>query len=68
MPKLVDKKTGQEIELGSIRTSFRGDKLKILNFTAPHKPGSTGKVYTRDIDNGWTQEYYPGVVGAKIAL
>ena len=40
--------------------SFRGEVHTITGGRAPHKPGSTGKVWTSD-----EGEYYPGVFDMK---
>ena len=40
--------------------SFRGESYVITGGRPPHKPESTGKVWTSD--NG---EYYPGVFGLR---
>ena len=43
--------------------SFRGEVHTITGGRAPHKPGSTGKVWT---SNGHDEgEYYPGVFDMK---
>lgn len=62
--KLVNEKTNREIKMGSIVKDFRGDKLKVIGFTPPHKPSSTGRV--RVSENGYETEYFPGVINAKI--
>lgn len=59
--KLVDEKTGKEVTLPYNTLDFRGDKITVTGFKAPHKSGSTGKIYTKD-----GGEYYPGVAGLKI--
>ena len=40
--------------------TFRGETCTIVDGRAPHKPGSTGRVYTAD-----GREYYPGVFDMK---
>ena len=59
--KLVDKKTGQEVRLPYETVDFRGDKIVITGYQAPHKRGSTGRIYT---DDGGS--YFPGVADLKI--
>ena len=48
--KLVDKKTGQEVRLPYETVDFRGDKIVITGYQAPHKRGSSGRIYTDDGD------------------
>ena len=61
--KLVDKKTGQEVRLPYETVDFRGDKIVITGYQAPHKRGSSGRIYTDDGDQ-WS--YFPGHAGLKI--
>jgi hypothetical protein len=60
-PRLVDKDTGEEIKLPATLKDFRGDEVIIVDFQAPHKPSSTGRVYTKDGNS-----FFPSVVNAKI--
>ena len=59
--KLVDAETGEEINLPATVKDFRGDDVEVVDFTAPHKPGSTGRIHTKD-----GMSYFPGVINAKI--
>lgn len=55
---------GTRVKAGDTVTSFRGDTYKVQYITAPHKPGSTGRIGVRakgDVDGA--AEYYPGVFG-----
>ena len=54
-------KDGQEVRLPYETVDFRGDKIVITGYQAPHKYGSTGRIYT---DDG--MEYFPGVADLKI--
>ena len=54
---LCDEATKARIGTGTTRNGFRGN-YRIDGGRAPHKPGSTGKVWT---DKG---EFFPGVVNA----
>ena len=69
---LVDEKTGEEIPIGTIRKSFRDEDYKVLSFTPPRHAGSNGKVYVEAVHSDdqpvWQQEFFPGVIGAKIIL
>jgi hypothetical protein len=60
-PRLVDKDTGEEIKLPAKLKDFRGDEVIVVSFEAPHKPSSTGRVYTKDGNS-----FFPSVVNAKI--
>jgi hypothetical protein len=46
---------GQPVTAGEILEDFRGDQARVTGGQAPHKPSSTGKIYT---DAG---HYYPSV-------
>lgn len=46
---------GQPVTAGEILEDFRGDHARVTGGQAPHKPSSTGKIYT---DAG---HYYPSV-------
>lgn len=59
---LADEKSGRWIETGDTVVTFRGDAYVCVGGRAPHKPGSTGKVWCRR--GGSETEFYPGVVGA----
>jgi hypothetical protein len=59
--KLVDEKTGEEVTLPYETLDFRGDKMTVISFRAPHKPSSTGRIYTKG-----GGEYFPSVAGLKI--
>jgi hypothetical protein len=61
MAKLIDELTGKEIKKGDELTDFRGDKAIFRSFSEPHKPSSTGKVYTNRLGGS-----YPSVYGLKI--
>jgi len=56
---LVDDATGDPIRRGTVR---RG--LAVEGGRAPHKPSSTGRVWTVSEDGG-RGEYFPSVVGAR---
>jgi hypothetical protein len=43
------------VNAGEILEDFRGDQARVTGGQAPHKPSSTGKIYT---DAG---HYYPSV-------
>lgn len=58
--KLVTK-DGQEVVLPLRTQDFRGDEMIVTGYKAPHKYGSTGRIYT---DDGMS--YFPGVADLKI--
>ena len=58
--KLVTK-DGQEVVLPLRTQDFRGDEMIVTGYKAPHKFGSTGRIYT---DDGMS--YFPGVADLKI--
>lgn len=62
----VDLKTGRpvEVKVGDVVTDFRGDVWTVKGFTAPHRPGSTGRVHCADKD-GFDRAFYPGVIDAE---
>ena len=60
MQQLINK-TGQAVTLPATLKDFRGDSVRVIGFTAPHKPSSTGRVHTSD-----GMSYYPSVVGCRI--
>jgi len=64
---LVLEGEGQPVEQGMILTSFRGERFRVTDGRAPHKPGSTGRVYCVAVDDqadGPSSEFYPGVIKA----
>jgi hypothetical protein len=61
MTKLINAKTDEEIKVGDVVTDFRGDKHKLVAWTRPKHPGSTGRVTLSD-----NRVVYPSVIGAKI--
>lgn len=55
-----DSDLAEPVLKGSTAISYRGHAAVIIGGRAPHKPGSTGKVWTAD-----GREYYPGVFDMK---
>lgn len=53
---------GQAVELDETVVDFRGEDATVQGGRAPHKPGSTGRVYV-DEGNMYEGEYFPGVYG-----
>jgi len=54
---LIHDATGKPVAHGDTLKTFRGDEHAIRGGAAPHKPGSTGKIYTG------SSEYFPSVFG-----
>lgn len=50
---------GTPVNQGEILEDFRGDQARILGGQAPHKPSSTGMIYTS------AGNYYPSVFNCK---
>ena len=66
MAKLVHEKTGIEVTANEVLTDFRGDTATFKSFDEPHKPSSTGRVYTQPNDEEYSNSSYPSVFGLKI--
>lgn len=67
--KLIDTKTGRELQIGEIVTTFRGESRKLTDWEAPLHEGSTGRVYLRSLDEDdffGDHGYFPSVVNAQI--
>lgn len=59
------KSAGDAVEVGDEVRDFRGDLVKVLSITEPHKPSSTGRVYAEDSNKGFKSEFFPGVINAE---
>lgn len=55
---LKNVRTGQPVTRGQTLQDFRGERAAIVGGRAPHKPSSTGHIYT---EHG--RELFPGVFG-----
>ena len=62
---LIYEGTKEPVKVDDIVKTFRGDVVRVVSFREPHKPSSTGRVYVKHDDHGWSSEYFPGVIGAK---
>ena len=62
--QLVYSKNGKAVETGDI-VKLRDGKAVVEYITKPHKPASTGRVGIKYIENKWTMEYFPSVIGAE---
>lgn len=63
--KLVNTLSGDEVKVGHRVHMHNGGIVEITDIVKPHKPSSTGRVYVKDLEEGWTASYFPSVVGAK---
>jgi hypothetical protein len=61
--QLVYTKTNVPVETGDI-VKLRGRRAVVEYITEPHKPASTGRVGIKYVENKWTMEYFPSVIGA----
>ena len=57
--RLVHEETGKEIEIGQKVMSFRNEEFTVLSIEKPHKPSSTGRIYTE------AGGRFPSVYGCK---
>lgn len=65
--KLVDSKSGKPIPIGSLRSTFRNEVVKVLDFDpVVRNPNSSGKVLIRARDAKFEELIYPSVIDAKI--
>ena len=52
-------RNGQPVAAGDLLEDFRGNTSRIIGGQAPHKPASTGKIYTS------AGNYYPSVFNCQ---
>lgn len=62
---LIHEKTGEPIKIGETLTDFRGATATLTGGNPPHKPGSSGFVFTTRTPGGSTRESYPSVFNLK---
>lgn len=60
---LVSEKTLKPACIGQRVKSFRGEYATLEGGRAPHKEGSTGKVWVKEAGSTSQREYYPSVYG-----
>lgn len=60
-------KAGDEVRLGDVVKTSRGNTVTVSYFKEPHKPSSTGKVVVKlpEFPNSFGREFYVGVIGAE---
>ncbi len=61
--QLVDKETGEEIKVGDVRSTGKGESVTITGLQPPHKASSQGKVSVKSVEQEWQQQFYASVVG-----
>lgn len=58
---------GKAIKKGQVVKDFRGEPHKVMGFAPPHKPSSSGRVYTKHGDDFEHEgSFFPGVINASI--
>ena len=64
--RLIYESNQREVKTGDT-VHLDGNAYTVYSFSEPHKPASSGKVFIRPIsnENGFSAEYYVGVIGAK---
>jgi len=62
--QLVYLDNGKPVETGDI-VDLDDGKAVVEYITEPHKPASTGRVGIKYVENKWTMEYFPSVIGAE---
>lgn len=60
---LIYSDNGMPVKENAVATTFRGERVRIGGARAPHKPGSTGKVYVYYEGASDLLSLYPGVLG-----
>lgn len=63
--RLIDKTTRNEINIGDIVSTSKGEQVEVIHFREPHKASSSGKVSVKSVAHGWSQEFFVGVIGAE---
>jgi hypothetical protein len=63
--RLVYKANGNEVKVGDVVKTSRGEKCEVRYFRPPHSPSSEGKISVRFDDNSFDNEYYVSVIGAE---
>lgn len=61
---LVDE-ANRPVELGEKFTLRDGTEYELVDARAPHKLGSTGRVYVAENSDRYTREYFPSVIGCR---
>lgn len=63
--KLVHELSGEEIKVGDIVKTFRGEDAVVTHMQPPQHAASSGKVTVRLVGNKLETEFFPSVIFAK---
>ena len=55
----------REAIVGEKYKTGRGESVKLISGTPPHKPGSTGKVFVEEEAIIFRREFYPSIISMK---
>jgi hypothetical protein len=61
--RLVDRATGEQLSRGDKVETFRGERGRLQDFRAPHKPSSSGRIWVKIGD--YVAEFFPSVINAE---
>jgi len=62
---LFEKGTNKVVMPGTILTTFNGEKCVLESGKPPQHDASTGRIYVKDVEHGFTAEYFPSVCGLE---
>jgi len=57
--------SGKRVEIGDVVNMRDGDTATVTGGSAPHKPGSTGRIYVRMSGVSTEMPFFPSVCGAR---
>lgn len=63
--KLIFSKTRNEVKLGDLANTFRGEIVTVVGIDQPHKSSSTGRVTVKFSDGESARSFYPSVIDAE---
>ena len=63
--RLIYKDTNNEVRVGDVVKTFRGDSVEVVTLEKPYHSSSTGRVYVKHPGSEWTSSYFPSVIGAE---
>ena len=66
--KLIDTQTGLDVTINDVYLMDEGIEYRVMDHSAaPHKPGSTGRIYVQPVDrcNGSERSFFPSVMGLE---
>ena len=62
---LVVEGTHTEVKRGNTFRTFRGERMRVTGWEAPHKPSSTGRIYVEGYFTGHSHSFFPSVCGLE---